>query len=244
MALYWRNSLVYDDVLDITWLQDANYPKTSGYAAANATGSQNSSTTSILTSGEMGWDAAQTWVSNLSYKGITGWRLPSANLMNPTNPCSSYSGSCDRGSNVTTSEMGHMFFNNLGNLAWHDTNGNQRQSGWGLTNTSFTDANSGASVSFANMQSITYWYDETYAPYPNNAWDFYPGIGHQYFSSKVNSNYCWAVHDGNLLSDISLDHIHQRTGAASGTECSINDSNIRALAGQPSGSNLTFTEWY
>ena len=31
-ALYDRgNGLIYDDVLDITWLQDANYAKTSGY---------------------------------------------------------------------------------------------------------------------------------------------------------------------------------------------------------------------
>lgn len=27
--------LIYDDVLDITWLQDANYALTSGYVAAN-----------------------------------------------------------------------------------------------------------------------------------------------------------------------------------------------------------------
>ena len=31
-ALYDRgNGLIYDDVLDITWLQDANHAKTSGY---------------------------------------------------------------------------------------------------------------------------------------------------------------------------------------------------------------------
>ena len=31
-ALYDRgNGLIYDDVLDITWLQDANYAQTSGY---------------------------------------------------------------------------------------------------------------------------------------------------------------------------------------------------------------------
>ena len=44
---------VYDDVLDITWLQDANYAMTSGYDA----------------DGTMTWDDAFTWAANLNYGG-------------------------------------------------------------------------------------------------------------------------------------------------------------------------------
>ena len=45
-ALYDRgNGLIYDDVLDITWLQDANYAQTSGYD----------------TDGRMTWIEAKAW---------------------------------------------------------------------------------------------------------------------------------------------------------------------------------------
>ena len=61
-ALYDRgNGLIYDDVLDITWLQDANYAKTSGHDA----------------DGAMTWFEANIWANNLVYQGFENWRLPS-----------------------------------------------------------------------------------------------------------------------------------------------------------------------
>lgn len=64
--LDWGGGLIYDDDIDITWLQDANYAKTSGYDA----------------DGKMTWQEAVTWVNNLVYVDpVTGisyddWRLP------------------------------------------------------------------------------------------------------------------------------------------------------------------------
>ena len=88
-ALYDRgNGLIYDDVLDITWLQDANYAQTSGYTGGNA-------------NSLMRWADAVFWVSQLSYGGFNDWRLPSANLMNAVNPCQNIDGSRDRGYNNT-----------------------------------------------------------------------------------------------------------------------------------------------
>jgi hypothetical protein len=53
-ALYDRgNGLIYDSDKNITWLQDAN------------------------TGGAMTWSSALTWAADLSYMGITDWRLPS-----------------------------------------------------------------------------------------------------------------------------------------------------------------------
>ncbi len=52
--------LIYDDVLDVTWLQDANYAQTSGYD----------------TDGNMTWDAATAWAAGLVYGGYDDWRLP------------------------------------------------------------------------------------------------------------------------------------------------------------------------
>jgi hypothetical protein len=47
------SGLIYDDLLDITWLQYANY---SGQT--------------------MSWDEAINWVGNLAYQGYDDWRLP------------------------------------------------------------------------------------------------------------------------------------------------------------------------
>ena len=63
----WGNGLVYDDDLDITWLQDANYAMTTGYDA----------------DGLMTWSEAMIWAENLVYFDLDGglmydnWRLPS-----------------------------------------------------------------------------------------------------------------------------------------------------------------------
>ena len=59
--------MIYDDVLDITWLQDANYAMTSGFD----------------TDGLMDWDMAETWASTLSVGGHNNWRLPTHDPSNP-----------------------------------------------------------------------------------------------------------------------------------------------------------------
>ena len=78
--------MIYDDVLDVTWLQDANYAKTSGFDS----------------DGLMNWDDAVAWSDNLSFGGFDDWRLPE------------FTGliTCI-GFNCTDSEMGHMFYNNM-----------------------------------------------------------------------------------------------------------------------------------
>ncbi|MDA7855844.1 hypothetical protein N9A51_01295 [Pseudomonadales bacterium] len=90
-ALYDRgNGLIYDDVLNITWLQDANYAQTSGYQVTN---------------GAMTWAAANTWVDQLVYEGYEDWRLPSVASSNIS------------GYNLTNGELGFMYYSNLGNVA-------------------------------------------------------------------------------------------------------------------------------
>src|SRR5215471_4104466 len=61
-ALYDRgHGLIYDSVLNITWLQDAQYAQTSG----------------VDSDGLFTWSDAEAWVNQLNYMGISGWRLPS-----------------------------------------------------------------------------------------------------------------------------------------------------------------------
>lgn len=54
------NGMIYDSGQNLTWLQDMNYAKTSGYDA----------------DGLMNWNDATAWVSNLDYGGFDDWRLP------------------------------------------------------------------------------------------------------------------------------------------------------------------------
>ncbi len=99
-ALYDRgNGMLYDDVLDITWLQDANYAWTSGATA----------------DGRMHWEEARNWTENLEYGGYQDWRLPSTR------------GKTDGGENFYEvysdgTELGHMYRHNLGWEfgVWHD----------------------------------------------------------------------------------------------------------------------------
>jgi len=78
--------LLYDVERDLTWLQDTNYAKTSGHSS----------------DGQITWDNARSWVARLSYKGITGWRLPTALNPDGSGPCI--------GDNCRDSELGHLVF--------------------------------------------------------------------------------------------------------------------------------------
>ena len=66
-----RGGLIYDDVMKITWLQNANCAKTSDYSAIPPD-----------VNGRMTWSQATTWAANLSYydslRGVywDDWRLP------------------------------------------------------------------------------------------------------------------------------------------------------------------------
>jgi hypothetical protein len=80
---------VYDTDLDITWLANANYAKTSGYASG----------------GFMTWYQATAWANNLDYGGYNDWRLPNGQS------------GCPSGYNCTDNEMGHLFYLELGGEA-------------------------------------------------------------------------------------------------------------------------------
>ena len=85
-TLYDRGGgLIYDDVLDITWLQDGNYAMTSGDDA----------------DGRMTWSVANSWANSLEYAGYTDWYLPWA--------------STAIGYNITVGNpLGHLYYDELG----------------------------------------------------------------------------------------------------------------------------------
>lgn len=57
--------LIYDTALNITWFQDANYPKTIGQLGCCGDGSM------------YYYSDAVTWANNFTYGGYNNWRLPS-----------------------------------------------------------------------------------------------------------------------------------------------------------------------
>lgn len=164
--------LIYDDGLNITWLADANYAMTSGYDA----------------DGKMTWSQAMTWAGNLAYSGYTDWRLPSTLQPDPScgsqlNPGGSF-GLQDYGYNCTGSEMGHLFYNELGGVA-------------GQSITTIHNANYNL---FQNVQSSLYWSGTEYAPNTDYEWIFYFNDGYQYLGNKAISTgmYALAVRPGDV----------------------------------------------
>jgi hypothetical protein len=144
--------LIYDDDLNVTWLADANYARTSGYDA----------------DGLMTWSSAMTWAGNLSYGGYTDWRLPTSDT------CSGF--------NCTGSEMGHLFYIELG----------------GTASTSILNSSDPDLTLFTNVQPANYWSGSEYALDPNGAWGFVFGNGGQSPGGKQANGYAWAVRPGDV----------------------------------------------
>ena len=65
-------NLIYDTDLDITWLGDAKFAKTSGFDA----------------DGRMTWANANAWTAGLTVGGFTNWRLPTT--LAPDLSCNSW----------------------------------------------------------------------------------------------------------------------------------------------------------
>jgi len=92
--------LIYDDILNITWLQDANYAKTSDYDS----------------DGMMNWNESVNWANGLVYYDSLrnvywdDWRLPSVMNIDGSTPIEGYIQS--------GSEMGHLFYVDLNNVGW------------------------------------------------------------------------------------------------------------------------------
>jgi hypothetical protein len=140
--------MIYDDVLNVTWLQDANYAKTSGYSAT----------------GLMNWTDANAWAQGLVYGGYSDWRLPTVGPVNGTAFNMSYptvTGSTDDGWNITNpaSEMSYLYYVTLGNKAGYCTQTTSAPCGpdTGLLNTGpFTNLHHGAYGYDYNPYSL-YW---------------------------------------------------------------------------------------
>ncbi|MES9855259.1 MAG: PEP-CTERM sorting domain-containing protein [Sedimenticola sp.] len=184
-ALYDRGGgLIYDDVLNVIWLQDAN---------AN---------------GVMTWADANAWAGNLTvgntrtWTEASVWRLPSVGPINDTtfNYMASSAGDTDIGYNIsasgttyagsTQSEMAYMFYNNLDGVGAEDTAGDS-VSPYGLLS---------GTGPFTNLETSNYWSDQPQSFF--NAMFFNFATGEQNVAITTNKLFAWAVRDGDV-NDIS-----------------------------------------
>lgn len=183
--------MIYDTELNITWLQDWNYARTSGYTG-----------TGVNADGNMTWNAGNQWAENLVYSGFSDWRLPTM-VDTGTPGCNgSEADGTDCGYNVQTkvgntvySEMAHLFYETLGNKAYctpGDAVCDTWQPVWGLTNTG----------PFTNMQSHYYWSGLAYAPIAGDAWYFGTYIGFQADLSQGNAFYVVDVRPGDVTAAV------------------------------------------
>ena len=170
---------LYDTTLDITWLRDANV------------------------NGTMNWSDANSWATGYSVGSYGGWRLP---MMVDTGPLgcdpNSAAGGTDCGYNVATgtSEMAHLYYVTLGNLAACMTASwcpQPNQPGWGL-------ANKG---NFLNLGAVygqsAYWFGTENALDKNHAWYFENRGGYQSGDTdKANLFHAMAVRPGDVLAAV------------------------------------------
>ena len=96
-----------------------------------------------------------------------------------------YDGTTIAGYNITSSEIGHLFYEELGNLGEFDTNGND-QCGHGLWNTGGFDNLHGGYSSW-------YWSNTDYADTDLLAWHFYMLYGYQSVTMKIDTAYGLAL---------------------------------------------------
>jgi hypothetical protein len=199
-----NGALVYDNALNITWSADANLFQTmatgnikliddiisanNGVIHDTANNFDNGSYTlssqdftSQPSFGGVKWWAAQAFIAYLNstnYQGYNDWRLPTT--LQPDPSCSIQDGASSAGFLCTGSELGHMYYKDLGGSAR-------------------------SNPLISNLQS-GYWSNTEFINDPSSAWMFVPGndffsqSGIQVNSPKTSYMYIWAVRTGDIAS--------------------------------------------
>ena len=206
----------YDDVLDITWLADANFARTSGHDA----------------DGMMDWPTATAWVENLDYFGIMGWRLPALTPLNGSsyNHTFSNNGTTDVGFGIrgTHSELAHLYYVTLGNKGLckpddADPGSCVVQTGWGLKNAG----------PFVNVGAIAgHWTgSESMCPCGSlKTWliDMTTGRQGQLLGSNLQG--AWPVRDGDLAPSHDLESLTLKSSVVAGCKTVTGTVRLAGLA--------------
>lgn len=136
----------YDANLDITWAADATI------------------------NGSHSWDDQKAWAATLNLGGVTGWRLPNADVNGNATVV---------GCSATTSEI-VCADNEMGFLFWKE----------GINNVSLGP--------FQHVGLVDFWSNTEWISDPDSAWQFFFNSGAQITSLKSANRGAWAVHDGDV----------------------------------------------
>lgn len=191
-ALYSRlgGQAYYDDVLDVTWVADANLAASNSFGLAYNTNLGNhpddgygvSYSEVISSDGQTNWGGALHWIDAMNsdggvgYLGFNDWRLPYT--LQPDASCDVQGANGSSGYSCTGSEMGHLYYSALGNIPGSTLNMGP----------------------FSNIQqSSAYWSDTEFAPSTDGAWTFLMLDGDQSpHLRSLDFFYAWAVRSGDV----------------------------------------------
>lgn len=199
----------YDTVLNISWLADGNAGAGSGFDASYG-------------GGLMTWPEAKDWAANLNVFGLTGWRLP-VMVDTGTAGCNFAFGGTDCGYNLLTvsgdgktvySELAHLFYVALGNLAGCDSTGDCT-SGNASSSPGYMLLNTG---NFRDLQAV-YWAGLPYSLRPDDAsWYFANASGDQDWGYQQEGLPVLAVRPGDVTAtnQVPEPHIASLAAAALG----------------------------
>jgi hypothetical protein len=163
---------VYDTDTNVTWLANANLAGTKTFGVSG-----------INPDGSMSWNTAQEWIAAMNaanYRGSNRWSLPETSL--PDTGCSQLPKSAAFGYRCTGSQMGNLYYNDLGGEK-------------GSTIELKHNANYGL---FNNFQPYLYWSSTLWTRVPNSAFSFSFGNGFQGTNVFVNDMYAIAVTPGKV----------------------------------------------
>jgi len=167
-----RGQTVYDTVRNVTWLANANLAATQSFGV-----------TGINRDGSMSWETAQAWIAAMNaanYLGSNRWSLPATQL--PDDGCTQRPKSAAFGYGCTGSQMGNLFYIELGGERG-----------------STIELQHNASYSlFKNFQPYLYWSSTEWTRVANSAFSFSFGNGFQGTNVYVNDMYAMAVAPGRV----------------------------------------------
>lgn len=156
-------NLIYEDDQDLIWLDYT-------YSMGSSWNDYIKWATGLNASGVLTYD----FKPGVSVTWSGDWRLPNTVDGARRWGCD---GTTTAGFNITTSEMGHLFYKSLGNKGYFDVKKNPR-SGWGV------DADWGLKNKgpFVNLYPDNYWSNTEYSIYTELAWAF------NFFSGAQSNN--------------------------------------------------------
>lgn len=213
---------VYDDVLDITWLADANLPASNSLGIPYSGGCSGINSQSGDYPASMCWNVANSYIAAMNatnggegYLGSNEWRLP---FMVPYGDSSGqdFNGDSSFGYNFLTyddlsnsvySELGYMFYDNFEAVPSLNTDGEfTSDSGiaFAADPNNYLDLFQNLNLACSNCQP-RYWtstpdFDASFTRY----WTLGITTGFQAPAATNDTYFVWAVHDGDLGAAIAV----------------------------------------